>query len=184
MFYRSEYFNEIIINLAIYEAISIIPTLLFLFLWMIDIFFFLFTLHLTKSENCNCMSCGHFDLEFYRLICFQFRYSNTHIFESMKRHCIGPLGMEINTHVCTKLTYRLHVEIGCVFGSIRCHSFDLRGNIFVGVHEMWIAECNRESIVAFGDVKQTSWQTIAYWRAKGRRTKGKKKHEINIELQS
>lgn len=64
---------------------------------------------------------------------------------------------------CFVVTYRLHVEVGCVFAWIRCQSLDLRCHFFVSVHKMWIAECNRETVVAFGDVKQTGWQTIAYF---------------------
>lgn len=101
----------------------------------------------------------------------------------MRCHCTDPSAFGKETEKKERRskkrkiwTHRLYVEIGCVFGSIRFQAFNLGCDFFVGVHEMWIAECNRETVVAFGDVKQTGWQTIAYfwWEEKN--------YRINLEL--
>lgn len=143
------------------------------FMSKIVLLFCLYFFCFWKSENDNCC---HVFFSILKFISFEIWFpdqtrisasgnKSKHYFDETSLH--WPIGIwqgnEIRRRRKRKIwTYRLYVEIGCVFRSIRFQSFDLGCNFFVGVHEMWIAECDRETVVAFGDVKQTGWQTIAY----------------------
>lgn len=90
-------------------------------------FFFRFT-----SENqtiYNCVSCGRFDLEklLYLFLRFDSQSDREHFFlhKNIGRWDVIVLAIDNAILQSCKVTYRLHVEIGCVFASVRCQSLDL-----------------------------------------------------------